>query len=86
MYIDTEYSIHLTNKKIPGLMKDKNNDVLMIEFVGAKMYAVRVDGKKDIKKAKSIKSNVIVRKITFNDYVRCLKEEIEMTRRQSYTI
>jgi len=38
-------------------MKDENNGAIMTEFVGfrAKMYAVRLDGKKDIKKAKGIK-------------------------------
>ncbi|KYN30227.1 hypothetical protein ALC57_00311, partial [Trachymyrmex cornetzi] len=57
----------------------------MTEFVGlrAKIYAVRVDGKKETKKAEGLKSNVVARTITFDDYTRCLNDEIEMTRRQS---
>ena len=47
------------------------------------MYAVRVDGKKDTKKVKIVKNNIIVRNITFDDYMRCLNEEIEMTHHQS---
>jgi len=64
-------------------MKDENNGAIMTEFVGlrAKMYAVRMDGK-DTKKAKSVKNNVVARMITFDDYTRCLNEEIEMTRRR----
>jgi len=79
----THYGMPLANKKKPGLMKDENNGAIMTEFVGlrAKMYALRVDGKK--KKAKGIKSNVVTRTITFDDYTRCLNEEIEMTRNQS---
>jgi len=54
-------------------MKDENNSAIMIEFIGlrAKMYALRVDGKKDTKKVKGVKSNVVVKSITFNDDV-CL--------------
>jgi len=65
-------------------MKDENNGAIMTEFVGlrAKMYALR-DGKKDTKKVKVVKSNVVARTITFNDYTRCLQDEIEMTRTQS---
>jgi len=72
-------------KKVSGLMKDENNGVIMIKFFGlrAKMYAVRVDGKKDTKKVKGVKNNVVARTITFDDYTRCLNEEIEMTRHQS---
>ncbi|KYN30222.1 hypothetical protein ALC57_00316, partial [Trachymyrmex cornetzi] len=79
------YGISLANKKILGLMKDENNGMIMTEFVGlkAKMYALKVDGKKDTKKAKGVKNNVVARMITFDDYTRCLNEEIEMTRRQS---
>ena len=56
----------------------------MTEFVGlrAKMYAMRIDGKKDTKKAKGVKSNVIARSITFDDYMQCLNNEIEMKHRQ----
>ncbi|XP_018309128.1 uncharacterized protein [Mycetomoellerius zeteki] len=81
---DNAYCMPFANKKVPGLMKDENNSAIMTEFVGlrAKMYALRVDGK-DTKKAKDVKSNVVARTITFDDYTRCLNEEIEMTRRQS---
>jgi len=66
-------------------MKDENNGAIMAEFVGlrAKMYMVRMDNKNDTKKAKGIKNNVVARTITFDDYTRCLNEEIEMTRHQS---
>ena len=65
-------------------MKDENNGAIMTEFVGlrAKIYAVRVDGKKDTKKVKGVKKNV-AQTITSDDYTRCLNEEIEMARRQS---
>jgi len=45
------------------------------------MYALRVEGKKNAKKAKDIKSNVVARSI-FEGYTRCLNDAIEMTRRQ----
>jgi len=66
-------------------MKDENNGAIMTEFVGfrIKMYALRVDGKKDTKKVKGVKSNVVARTITFDNYTRCLQDEIEMTRTQS---
>jgi len=68
---DNVYGMSLANKKIPGLMKDEN--AIMTEFVGfrAKMYALCVDGKKDTKKVKGIKNNVVVAQtITFDDYTR----------------
>jgi len=82
--VDNAYGMPLINKKVPGLMKDENNDTIMTEFVGlrAKMYALRVDGKKDTKKVK-VKSNVVVKLITFDDYTRCLFDKTETTRKQS---
>jgi len=47
------------------------------------MYGLRVNDKKDTKKAKGVKNSVVTRTTTFDDYTRCLNEEIEMTRRQS---
>jgi len=40
------------------------------------MYVLRVDGKKDTKKAKS---NIIAKSVTFDDYMPCLNNEIEMS-------
>ncbi|KYN09798.1 hypothetical protein ALC57_18080, partial [Trachymyrmex cornetzi] len=83
--VDNAYSIPFANKKVPGLMKDENNGAIMTEFVGlrAKMYALRVQGKKDTKKVKGIKSSVVAKSKTFEDYTCCLNDAIEMTRRQS---
>jgi len=83
--INYAYDIPLVNKKVPGIMKDENNGAIMTEFIGlrAKMYALRVDGKKDTKKVKGVESNVVAQTITFDDYTRCLQDEIEMTQNQS---
>ena len=58
---DNVYSMPLANKKIPGLMKDENNGAIMTKFVGLreKIYAVKVHGKKDTKKVKGIKNNIV---------------------------
>jgi len=37
-----------------------------------------VNSKKDMKNVKSVKSNIVARTITFDDYTRCLQDEIEM--------
>jgi len=81
---DNIYGMPLADKKIPGL-KDENNGAIMIEFVEfrAKIYALRVDDKKSTKKAKDVKSNIVARTITFDDYTQCLRDEIEMTRQQN---
>lgn len=42
----------------------------MLEFIGlkAKMYALKVDGQNEVKRAKGVKTYVVKNKITFNDY------------------
>ncbi|XP_076301922.1 uncharacterized protein LOC143220061 [Lasioglossum baleicum] len=83
--IENKYNIPLVNKKVPGLMKDENNGMIMTDFVGlrAKMYTLRVDGKSDTKKAKGVKTSVVRTTITFDDYMRCLQDEIAMSRTQT---
>ncbi|KYM90050.1 hypothetical protein ALC53_01878, partial [Atta colombica] len=68
--LSSRQRVWYANKKVLGLMKDENNGAIMAEFVGlrVKMYIMRVDGKKDTKKAKGIKNNVVARTITFDDY------------------
>jgi len=42
----------------------------MTEFIGlrAKMYALRMNGKKDTKKVEGVKSSIVARTITFDNY------------------
>ena len=65
------------NKKVVGLMKDECNGNVMLEFVAirSKMYGVRIEDQKPIKKAKCVKFSVVKANIGFEDYVRCLREQ-----------
>ncbi|XP_044736992.1 uncharacterized protein LOC123298957 [Chrysoperla carnea] len=73
--LDNIYKIPLRNKKVKGLMSDENNGEVMLEFVGlrSKMYTVRVQNKTETKKSKGLKKSAI-RKLTFDDYKKCLIE------------
>jgi len=68
---DNVYDMSLANKKVPGL-KDENNDMIMTEFIGltAKLYVVRMDGKKNTKKVKRKRIMFVARTITFDNYTR----------------
>ncbi|XP_024885115.1 uncharacterized protein LOC112463153 [Temnothorax curvispinosus] len=68
------------NKKVPGLMKDENNGAIMTEFVGlrAKMYTYKVLGRDDTRRIKGVKRNVVAKRITFEDYVECLRNAREL--------
>ncbi|XP_071575611.1 uncharacterized protein [Temnothorax nylanderi] len=79
------HSMPRVNKKVPGLMKDENNGAIMTEFVGlrAKMYTYKVLGRDDTKKIKGVKRNVVAKRITFEDYVACLRNARELKTRQS---
>jgi len=80
----SDNDIPLANKKVPCL-KDENNDAIMIEFVElkTKIYVLYLEGKKNTKKAKSIKSNSVAKSIMFEDYTRCLNDAIEMMNAQA---
>ena len=90
--IDNPYDMPRVNKKVPGVMKDENNGALMTEFVGlrAKMYATRVCDVSvetiETKKVKGVKRSVVANEIRFEDYVRCLRENVQTTiRQESYS-
>lgn len=83
------YNIEHVNKKVPGLFKDELNGTVMTEFVGlrAKCYAVRtLDDKRldeKMKKSKGVKQCILKRKITFDDYVDCIKRSREIKHKQN---
>lgn len=76
---DNAYNIPLVNKKLPGLMKDEANGKIITHFVGlrAKMYSFKVQNGKITKKSKGVKSCVVKNKLTFDDYVSCLKQKTQ---------
>ena len=48
----------------------------------SKMYATKVQGKEPTKKAKGIKTLVVKKTITFDDYLNCLKQNDIIIREQ----
>uniref|UniRef100_A0ABD2WZB4 DNA-directed DNA polymerase n=1 Tax=Trichogramma kaykai TaxID=54128 RepID=A0ABD2WZB4_9HYME len=72
------------NSKKLGLMKDESNSKIMLRFVGlrSKMYRVDIQHGSSIKKIKGVKSSVVKKTITFDDYVECLRENIIISREQ----
>ena len=64
------------NKKVISKMKDELNGEIIEEFVDlrAKMYSLKTK-KKEMKKAKGVKKNVVKKYIGHQDYVDCLFEE-----------
>ena len=63
------------NKKIIGLMKDECDGEIMLEFgeLRSKMYSVKVQNHKPIKKATGVKTSIVQNTITFEDYIQCLR-------------
>ncbi|KAJ8911386.1 hypothetical protein NQ315_013521 [Exocentrus adspersus] len=78
------HKIPLVNKKVPGLMKDECNNKIVTHFVGlrSKMYSILIDGEPCIKKSKGIKTSVVKKSITFDDYKNYLENRTEICRTQ----
>lgn len=78
------HGIELMNKKVPLLMKDENNSIVMSEFCGlrAKMYATRVQLKDAVKKAKGVKKTVRNR-LTFEHFKKCVFEHCSIVESQN---
>ncbi|XP_044588766.1 uncharacterized protein LOC123267945 [Cotesia glomerata] len=82
--LDNKFGMPQANKKVLGLMKDKNNGEIMSEFVGlrAKLYAFKLHNKNEAKKrAKGVKGSTL-RSITFEDFKQCLFDHVEVKRDQ----
>ena len=81
---DNPFNMPRVNKKIVGLMKDECNGEIMLEFAGlrSKMYSIRVQNQKPIKKAKGVKTSIVKNSITFDDYIKCLDENVIIRREQ----
>ena len=70
------------DQKVPGMFKDEAGGKVIAEFVGlrAKLYSNRMHSGSEEKRAKGVKKSVIEKKITFDDYKRCLFSEEPQTR------
>ncbi|XP_057308181.1 uncharacterized protein LOC130646062 [Hydractinia symbiolongicarpus] len=69
------------NKKVVGLMKDELNGKIMTEFITlrAKLYAYKSLTKEGgDRKAKGAKKCVTKKSITFEDYRRCLEDDVDV--------
>ena len=83
---DNVYNIPRVNKKVLGVWKDECLSKLLFEFsaLKSKAYAIRVEGEGEKKRAKGVKSSVVNKTIKFDDYVACLENEREISRKQNY--
>ena len=72
------------NKKIIGLMKDELGGKIITEFVTLrpKTYSFLTDDGKEDKNAKGTKKCIIKKMIKFNDYKKCLLNDVVMFKPQ----
>jgi hypothetical protein len=72
-----------TNKKVIGKFKDETSGVPIVEFVGLrpKMYSILLDNGKEKKTGKGIKSCILRKDVSHEDYRNCiLSEKLEHQR------
>ena len=72
------------NKKVIGMFKDETGGKQIQEFVGlrAKLYSYIMVGEEH-KKCKGVKKNVVEKKITHNDYIKCLQTKAVQLRKMT---
>ena len=70
---NNRFGIPLVNNKFVEQMKDEcwGRIVTAIVAVRSKIYALRVEFKDFLKKAKGFRSNVVSKTVTFQDYIDC---------------
>ena len=73
-YQPTHPLYDLSNKGILGKMKDEVKGVMMTEFCAlkAKLYSFVVAGVDQYKKSKGVKRGVVLKTLSFQDYMKCL--------------
>lgn len=87
---DNIYGIERRNNKIPGKFKDELKGEIATDFVGvrSKCYALRTLGRIDDdqkKKGNCVEKSVSEKKISFDDYYNCVKNNcIEMRNQYSF--
>lgn len=66
------------NGSVVSKLKDELNGEICSEFVGlrAKLYSYMLRDGTGVKKSKGVKSSVVAREITHEDYKKCLFEKI----------
>ena len=71
-----------TNRKVPGKLKDEYPKTTIIRFIGlsSKCYAFETEDGDCVKKAKGVNKSVVRRTINFEDFERCLNENIQIHR------
>lgn len=85
--LNNAFGIKQHNKKVIGKMKDENSGNIIEEFVGlrSKMYTFKMYHTKSVtKRAKGVKKNILAKKVTFDDYKRCITENCTITNRQCF--
>ena len=62
------------NKKVIGMFKDEVAGKQITHFVGLrpKLYSIKIEQNKEVRKCKGIKKSVVKKTMDFNDYVQCL--------------
>lgn len=73
---NNRYNLPIVNEKVLGKFKFETKDKIITHFVGlkSKMYSLRTEDNKCVKKAKGVKQSV-VEQLNFHDYLNCLKSE-----------